>query len=138
MALPPFEVGERGEVAVAERQAVVVVPDVEHVAQPFGEAVHEAEVAAVGAAPDPGRLEREPERLARRALDIELDLLTVRLADVEQDLLLGGEELPVEKVVELPAVHREQLGAGPEPQLLGDRIGLDCGNLDHGRGNFAR
>ena len=55
-----------------------------------------------------------PERLAERALDLELDLLAVRLADVQQELLFGGEELPVEEVLELPAVHREQLRAHGE------------------------
>ena len=63
-------------------------------------------------------------RLTQRALDVELDLLAVRLADVEEELLLGGEELPVEEVLELPAVHGEQLRPLGEPELLGDRFGL--------------
>ena len=85
--VPRLEVGQRGEVAVAEREPVVVVADVEHFAQPLGKAVHEAEVAAVGAAADPRRLERDAQRLVERALDVELDLLAVRLADVQEELL---------------------------------------------------
>ena len=119
-----LEIGERGEVAVAEREPVVVVPDVEHVAQPVGQAVDETEVAAVGAAPDAGRLERDAQRLTERALDLELDLLAVRLADVEEKLLFGREEFPVQEVLELPAVHREQLRPLGEPELLCDRFGL--------------
>ena len=52
-----LEIGECGEVAVAEREPVVVVPDVQHVTQPVGQPIDEAEVTAVSAAPDPGRLE---------------------------------------------------------------------------------
>ena len=126
-----LEVGQRREVAVPEGEPVVVVPDVEHVAQAIGQPIHKAEVAAVGAAPDPGRLERHPERLAQRPLDLELDLLPAGLAHVQQELLLGGQELPVEKVLQLPAVHREELGAFLEPQLGCDRIGMYCGYSNH-------
>ena len=119
-----LEIGERGEVAVAEREPVVVVPDVQHVAQPVGQAVDEAEVATVGAATDAGRLERDAQWLTQRALDLVLDLLAVRLADLEEKLLFGREELPVEEVLELPAVHRQQLRPLGEPELLCDRFGL--------------
>ena len=99
--------------------------------------VHEAEVAAVGAAPDPGRLERDAHGFVQRTLDLELDLLAVRLPDVEHELFVGGEEFPVEKVLDLPAVDRDDLGAGFEPQLLGDRVRVDGGDLDHRGGNLA-
>ena len=44
-----LEVGQGGEIAVAEGEPVVVIADVEHVPQPVRESVHEAEIAAVGA-----------------------------------------------------------------------------------------
>ena len=126
-----LEVGERGEVAVAEGEPVVVVPNVEHVAKAVGQAVHEAEVTAVGAAPDPGRLEADADRLAQGSLDVELDLLAVGLAHVQEELLLGGEELPVEEVFQLPSIDREELRAFLETQLGGDRIGMDGGDFEH-------
>jgi len=115
-----LQVGQRGEVAVTEGEAVVVVPDIEHVAEAVGQPIHEAEVAAVRAAADPGRLQRHAQGLVQRSLDIELDLLAVRLTHVQQEPLLGGEELPVEEVLQLSAVHRDELRARSEAELLGD------------------
>ena len=43
-------------------------------------------------------------RLLERALDVELDLLAVGLAHVEDERFLGGQELPVEEVLELAPV----------------------------------
>ena len=72
-------------------------------------------------------------RLAQRPLDVELDLLAVGLADVQQERLLRGEELPVEEVLELAPVDREELGAHLQAELLGDRRRLHRGDLDHSR-----
>jgi hypothetical protein len=47
--------------AVLERQPVVVVPDVQHVPQAFGQPVDETEVAPVGASADAGGFYREPQ-----------------------------------------------------------------------------
>jgi hypothetical protein len=55
-----FEVGKSGEVAVPERQPIVVIADVEHVSEPVRQAVDKAEITAVGAAADAGRLEGNP------------------------------------------------------------------------------
>ena len=129
--VPGLEIREGCEVAVAEREPVVVVPDVEDVAQAVGQTVHEAEVAAVGAAADAGRLQRHAERLAQRALDLELDLLAAGLAHVQEELLLRRQELPVEEVLQLAPVDREQLGAHGEPQLLGDRLRLHPRHANH-------
>ena len=71
------------------------------------------------------RLERDADRLAQRALDLELDLLAVRLADVEQELLLGGEELPVEEVLELPPV-RPQSSSVPAARPSSSAIDSGC------------
>ena len=65
-------------------------------------------------------------------LDLELDLLAVRLADVQQELLVGGEELPVEEVVELATVDGQELGPRFQPQFLPDRSGLHRLNSNHG------
>ena len=54
------------------------------------------------------------------------------LPHVQQELLLGGEELPVEEVLELPPVDRDELGARLEAELVGDRFRLYSGDLDHG------
>src|SRR5262249_46242599 len=93
-----LEVGEGGKIAILEREPVIVVPDVEHLPEPFGKAVDEAEIAAVGAAADSGRLHRYPEGLAQGPFDVEFDLGTIGLANLEDELLFRGEKLPIEKV----------------------------------------
>ena len=133
-----LEIGERREIAVAEREPVVVVADVQRLAKAGRIPLDEAEVAAVGAAADAGRLEREPHRLVQRPLDVELDLLAVGLADVEQKLLVGGEELPVQEILQLAAVDAHQLGAGSKTELCGDGIRLDGRHLDHGWPRWRR
>ncbi len=132
-----LEVGQRRKVAIAEGEPVVVIPDVEDIAKAIGQSVDKAEVAAIGTASNPGRLEGDPHGLSQRPLDLELDLLATRLTNMKRERLLGGKELPVEKVLQVAAVHRDKLGAGLEPQLRRNRIGLYCGYSDHpapGRG----
>jgi hypothetical protein len=58
-----LQVGEGSKVAVTERKPVVVIADVKHIAQSAGQPVNEAEITAIGAAPDSRRFERDPERL---------------------------------------------------------------------------
>ncbi len=127
-----LEIRQRGEVAVAEGEAVVIVPDVQDVTQAVGKPVHEAEIAAVGASPDARRLERNADRLAERALDVELDLFAAGTAHVQQEVLFGREEFPVQEVLELLPVDREQLGPGLQPELFADRFRLYRRHLDHG------
>src|SRR4051794_30717702 len=57
-----LHVGERREVAVREGQPVVVVANVERLAQAGRQALDEAELAAVGAAPNRRRLELDAKR----------------------------------------------------------------------------
>ena len=71
------EAGEGREVAVQERQAVVVVAHVQVLAHAFGQLVDEAELAVVVAGPDPveqGRVDLHAERLAALALHLERNL----------------------------------------------------------------
>ena len=44
----------------------------------------------------------------------------------------------IEEVVDFTSVDGYDLGAGLEPELVGNRIGLDGGDLDHRGGNLAR
>ena len=115
-----LEVGERREVAVGERQPVVVVANVERLAESLRQPLDEAELAAVGAAADGRRLELDAQRLAFGALDLVDDRLAVGQAGLDDQLVVGGEEFPVEEVGELAAVDRQQLRPGRDPQLLGD------------------
>jgi hypothetical protein len=50
---------------------------------------------------------------------------------VEEELLLGGEELPVEEILQLAPVHREQLGARAQAHFIGDRLWFDSGDPNH-------
>ena len=66
------EAGQGGEVPVEERQAVVVVLEVEAPPHPLGQLVDETERTVVVAGPDPvedGRGDLDPEGLSRRLVD---------------------------------------------------------------------
>src|SRR5688572_12493591 len=82
LEIPLLEVRERGEVAVREREPVIVVADVEGLPEPFRQALDKAELAAIGAAANRGRLEVDPHRFALGALDVVHDLLPIREARV--------------------------------------------------------
>jgi hypothetical protein len=56
---------------------------------------------------------------------------------MESELFIGAQELPVEKIFQLAAIHRNQLGAGLQAQLVGDGAGLNGGDLDHRAGKMA-
>ena len=58
-----LEVGERREVPVREREAVVVVANVERLPEALGQPLDEAELAAISAAADRGRLELDAHAL---------------------------------------------------------------------------
>ena len=95
-----LHVRERREVSVGERQAVVVVADVEGLPKPFRQTFDEAELAAIRAAPDRRRLELDAERLAFRALDLVDDVLAVGKLRLDEKLVVSGQKLPVEEVGE--------------------------------------
>src|SRR6185369_28210 len=59
-----LHVRERGEVAVGERETVIVVTHVQRLAKALREPLDEAELAAIRAAPNRGRLELDAERFA--------------------------------------------------------------------------
>ena len=80
-----LQVRQRREVAVAEGEPVVVVADVEHVAQPLGQPSTKQNSQRLAQRRIRGGSERHAERLALRALDLELDLLAVGLAHVHMN-----------------------------------------------------
>ncbi len=129
--VPGLEIRERGEIAVAKREPVIVVPDVQCLAQAERIPVHKAEVAVVGAAPDPGRLERHPHRQALGTLHVVLDLLTRRQPRPQHELVIGGEELPIEKILEVSVVDREELRSGDETEGGAQRIGRHRLHANH-------
>src|SRR2546426_12688761 len=120
-----LEVGQRGEVAVAKREAVIVVADVQGLAHALRVAVHKTEVAVVGAAPDARRLQHDAQRHPLWPFDVVLDLLPRRQPGLEYELVIRGQELPVEKVLEGTAVNSEQLGAWDELKGRTQRFGRD-------------
>ena len=129
-----LHVRERREVAVGKGKAVVVVAHVERRAQPFGQPLDEAELALVGAASHTWRLEDYPHRHPLGALELEDELFTVGRRHLEHELVIGGEKLPVEKVLELPPVHRLERGAGENAELGGDGIRENASDFDHREG----
>src|SRR5258708_11074468 len=85
--------------------SVIVVPDVQGLAHPLGVAVDEAEVAVVGTAPNPWRLEHDAHGQPFRAFHVVLDLLPRWHARPEHELIVCGQELPVEKVLQSLCIH---------------------------------
>ena len=129
-----LHVRERREVAVGERQPIVVVANVERLAQALRQPLDEAELAAVRAAANRGRLELDAQRLAFRPLDLVDDRFAVGQRGFDDELVVGGQKFPVEEVGELAPVDRQQLGARHDSQLLRDagrEDGLHANHLTH-------
>ena len=122
----PFEVGlgeagQRREVAVQEAQPVVVVLEVETPAHPLGQLVDEAELAVVVTRADPVEhraLHLHAERLAVALRDVD-DELHPAAPDVELELGLVGQQLPLDDVARDLAVEARDLVAGCEPGQRG-------------------
>ena len=133
-----LEVRERREIPVGEGEAVVVIAYVERSPQARRQPFDEAELAAVGAAPDRRRLELHPERFPVGSLDVEGDRLAIGESALDRQLVVRRQELPIEEVGELAPVHRVELGAGHDPHGTGDRIGKDAADADHGGYSCAR
>jgi len=129
--VPRLEVREGRKIAVAEREPVVVVADVQSLAQSQRVAVHEAEIAVVGAAPDARRLERHPHRQSLGTLNVVLHFLPRGELRPKHELVVGGEELPIEKILEVTSVDREELHAGDETEGGTQRIGRHRLHTNH-------
>lgn len=128
----PFEVRlgetrERREVAVEEREAIVVVLDVQRPSQALRQLVDEAELAVVVAGGHPvehGVRELRPERHARRLVDGHLERHTASL-DLEHRVCVVDELAVLDDVPRLHAVHRDQHVAGRETGAARRRVRLD-------------
>ena len=98
-----------------EGELVVVILNVQHTAV-FREAIDEAEIAAL-----PQRRIRatqvEPERLVGRSLDVKLDLFAIGEPHVQRNSSSAVRNSSRE-VLRLPAIDRQQVGAGNDPQIL--------------------
>ncbi len=88
---------------------------------PFGQLVDEAELAVVVAGADPvehGRLDLDAERLAGPLGDLDVEFESVA-QDVEHDVGLVGEHLPLDHVAWDLTVDARDLVAGHEPGRRG-------------------
>src|SRR3989442_478220 len=121
LQVPRLEVGQRRKVAVPERQPVIVVPDVQRRPQTLGVAVHEAEVAVVGAATDPRCFQRDAEGEPLRSHDVVLDAVAVGQRGGQHEALVRGQELPIQEVLERATVDRVQLHSRDEPEFRAER-----------------
>ena len=131
LQVPGLEIRQRGEIAVPEGESVIVVANVEHVAQPLRIAVHKAEVAMVGAAADARRFERDAHREPLGPLHVVLDVFPGRQARPQHERVISGEEFPVQKVPKLPAVDRQQLRPRSETQFRAERMRRHCFYANH-------
>ncbi len=121
------EAGERGEVAVEEGEAVVVVLQVQALPHALRQLVDEAERAVVVArahAVEHRALELEAERGARVLLDHH-ELLEATAQHFELDARLVGLDLVADDVAHGLTIEREQLVAGEKPGGVGRRAGRD-------------
>ena len=121
------EAGERGEVAVEEGEAVVVVLQVQALPHALRQLVDEAERAVVVArahAVEHRALELEAERRARVLLDHH-ELLEATAQHFELDARLVGLDLVADDVAHGLTIEREQLVAGEKPGGVGRRAGRD-------------
>ena len=107
------EAGEGGEVAVQERQSVVVVLEVEAAPHAFGQLVDEAERAVVVTGPDAvehGRGDLHPERLPRLLVDAhDPGQRRAGAADEDAEVTRVAESLEIDDVARLLPVNAQEL-----------------------------
>ena len=107
------ETGEGREVAVEERQPVVVVLEVEAAPHALGQLVDEAERAVVVAGPDPvedGRGDLHPERLPRLLVDPhDPGQRRTGAANEDAEVTRVAEALEIDDVARLLPVNAEEL-----------------------------
>src|SRR3984957_7302424 len=118
-------VGERREVAVRERQAVVVLPQVQWRTKAWRQAFDETELAAIRALPHGRWLEFHSHRVPVPALHFVYPVLAIRLARFDHQLFVGAQELPVEKIGDPAAVDGQQLGPALHAKRGGNAAPLD-------------
>ena len=124
------EAGQGREVAVQEREAVVVVLEVQAAAQPLRQLVDEAELTVVVAGADPIEHRARhlgPERLTGSFLHLDRQLQTAA-QDVEGDLRVVGGEAPFDDVAGHGAVQSGHHVADLQTGVRGRRTGRDSDN----------
>jgi hypothetical protein len=126
-----LHVGERREVSIREGETIIVVTDIERLAETGWQSFDETELAAVRAAPHGRRLQRETQRLAVQSLELVDDRLAIGLAGLDDELFVGGEKFPVEEISNRPAVDDEQLRSWLNSKRCGDAFLLDAGDFYH-------
>ena len=132
------EAGQRREVAVQERQAVVVVLEVEAAAHPRRQLVDETELAMVVAGLDPVE-QRAVDLDAQRRTGglVDLDVVTQpATVDFEQQRRLVDQQLILDDVAGNLLVDGEDAVTGRDPGPLCWRIGDDGDH--HGGGHGAK
>ena len=75
------------------------------------------------AAVQPILAERTVVRL--KGFDVVLDLFAVGVAHVQQELVLGGEELPVDEILDRPPADGDDLRAGAEAEFGPEGVRVD-------------
>ncbi len=134
------EAGQRGEVPVEEREAVVVVLQVQAAPHALGQLVDEAERAVVVAGADPVEdraLELEPERRAGGLLDPHLALEPAP-AQLDLDDGLVGLHLVADDVPQLLAVQAQHLVARQHARAMRRALGRDSKNACGGHAGESR
>src|SRR2546423_14296403 len=134
--VPLFHIRQCREIPVGERQAVVIIADVERFAQTGGESFDEADLAAVGATAHGWGDQGDAERFAIKPLELVDDLFAIRLARFDHQVFVSGQKLPVEEVGNGSSVHRLQLRSGKDPELRCDAVFLYSEYLDHSSSNL--
>ena len=85
----------------------------------------------VAAASDARRFERDTHRKAFRALDVVRDLLPRRHSGGEHEVVIRREKLPVEEVLQRPAVDGQELRSRGEPELGAKGVGRHRLDANH-------
>src|SRR5579863_10721598 len=124
------DVRERREVAVRERQPIVIVAQIQRLAETWWEAFDKEELATVRALANRWRFQLDAERLAIRPLDLVDHGLPI-LPRLDLERVVRAQEFPVEKIPELTPVDRHQVGPRRQPDFLGDTPGDDARDADH-------
>jgi len=121
--VPLLEVGQGREVSVAEREAVIVVPDVEGLPHPCGLPSTKQKSQWLAQRRIRGGSSVTPiGSPSGRSTSYSISSPEGKPGS-QHKVLVRGQELPVEKVLEVPAADREQLGPGTSSRAAPNESG---------------
>src|SRR5204863_9124580 len=105
--------------------------DVQRLSQPLRKPFDETELAPVGAPADGRRLQVQANAFALRPFDFVDDILAARQLCLDEQVIVGRQEFPVEKIRDLASIHGPDLRTWLDAQFGGDAVRIYSTDANH-------